>query len=233
MAEGGFTRRASLVRFGGLLVAGLTTGGWKVAESARGASTGPAGVASGAVTCVLSPEMTEGPFYVGGEKLRRNITEGKPGTPLTLRLGVVDASSCKAIKGAFVDIWHADASGVYSGEQMENTVGQNYLRGIQKTDAKGIATFQTVYPGWYQGRAVHIHVKVHLGGSVVHTGQFFFSDTLTDSVYKKTPYSKRPNRDTRNAADSIYRNGGSKSMLAVKRSKTGYVGTITMGVHRS
>jgi protocatechuate 3,4-dioxygenase beta subunit len=105
------------------------------------------------------------------------------------------------------------------------------MRGIQATDASGVATFQTVYPGWYRGRTVHIHVKVHIGGSVVHSGQLFFNDSLTDAVYRRSPYNKRPNRTTRNADDSIYVNGGSKSILAVRRTGTGYTGAVTMGVH--
>jgi hypothetical protein len=83
------------------------------------------------------------------------------------------------------------------------------------------------------GRAVHIHVKVHLGGRVVHTGQLFFPDALTDVVYKKAPYSKRPGPDVLNDADSIYRNGGSKSMLSLRRRGAGYVGAIAMGVQRA
>jgi protocatechuate 3,4-dioxygenase beta subunit len=95
------------------------------------------------------------------------------------------------------------------------------MRGIQKTDANGVATFTTVYPGWYQGRAVHIHVKVHAGGAVVHTGQLFFSDTLTDKVYTAAPY----------AQDSIFVNGGKTSVLEVAKRGSGYVGSIAMGVH--
>ena len=98
---------------------------------------------------------------------------------------------------------------------------------------KGVATLQTVYPGWYQGRAVHIHVKVHVAGNVVHTGQLFFPDTLTDTVYKRAPYSSRPSRDVRNANDSIYVNGGSKGMLHLTKSGNGYVATVAMGVHTS
>src|SRR5437870_2682643 len=207
MAEPRFTRRSSLVRVGGLVAAALGAGSWKVATSD---GAGPAGVASGAVSCVLTPEQTEGPYYIANEHVRRNITEGRPGTPLTLRTTVVNASNCKPIKGAAVDIWHADASGTYSGV-LGNT--GTFMRGIQRTNAKGLALFQTVYPGWYRGRTVHIHVKVHIGGNVVHTGQLYFPDTLTDAVYSSSPYSNRPNRDTRNATDSVYRNGGSKSML--------------------
>jgi protocatechuate 3,4-dioxygenase beta subunit len=107
------------------------------------------------------------------------------------------------------------------------------MRGIQRTNAKGLATFTTVYPGWYSGRTVHIHVQVSLGGNVVHTGQLFFPEALTDAVYRRAPYNRRPNRDTRNATDSIFRNGGAKSMLKLAKSGSGYVATITMGVSRS
>ena len=220
------TRRTSLVALGGLLAGAL---GWK-ADSAESAGVGPAAVASGAVACVLTPELTEGPYYVPGEKVRSNITEGRPGAKLALALTVVDASTCKPIKGATVDIWHADALGVYSGVQGNKGT---FMRGIQPTNANGVAHFATVYPGWYQGRTVHIHVKVHLGGTVVHTGQLFFSDVLTDAVYTKTPYSTRGARTTRNANDSIYVNGGSRSMLTVKKAATGYTGAVVMGVHRS
>jgi protocatechuate 3,4-dioxygenase beta subunit len=223
------TRRASLLKAGGFLAGALGIGAWRVAESSGG---GPAAVASGAVSCVLTPEMTEGPYYIANEKLRRNITEGRPGAPLTLKLAVLDASTCKPIKGATVDIWHADAGGVYSGFG-SGASNRTFMRGIQKTDAHGVATFKTVYPGWYQGRTVHIHVKVHVGGNVVHTGQLFFNDSLTDAVYRKAPYAQRPNRTTRNANDSIYVNGGRKSLLRAKKSGSGYVASIAMGVHRS
>jgi protocatechuate 3,4-dioxygenase beta subunit len=223
------TRRGSLVRLGGLFAAAL---GWKLASSGSAFGAGPAAVASGAVTCVLTPEMTEGPYYIANEKVRRNITEGRPGAPFTLRLAVVDASTCKPIKGAAVDIWHADAGGVYSGFG-SGSDNRTFMRGIQRTDAAGIATFQTVYPGWYQGRTVHIHVKVHVAGNVVHTGQLFFSDAVTDAVYGRAPYRRRPNRTTRNAADSIYANGGSKSIVKIRKQGTGYAGGLTMGVHTS
>ncbi len=223
------TRRRSLVRLGGFLAAAAGVGAWQGEREAE-AGEGPAGVASGAVSCVLTPELTEGPFYIPNERVRRNITEGRPGTPLTLRTTVVDASTCKPVANAAVDVWHCDAAGVYSGVQGNSGT---FMRGVQKTDAKGLALFQTVYPGWYSGRAVHIHIKVFIGGNVVHTGQLFFSDTLTDSVYKKSPYSKRPGRDMRNADDSIFRNGGRRSLVTVRKSGSGYVGAITMGVHRS
>src|SRR3954447_2041230 len=219
------TRRGSLARLAGFAAAAI--GGSALEAGAAG--SGPAAVASGAITCVLTPEMTEGPYYVSGEKVRRNITEGRPGVALALALKVVDASSCKPFKGATVDIWHCDALGVYSGVQ--GNTGTS-MRGVQRTDATGLAHFDTVYPGWYQGRAVHIHVKVHIGGNVVHTGQFFFNDAVTDAAYAKAPYNSRGARGVRDSNDSIYRNGGSRLLLATKKSGAGYVGSITMGVHR-
>jgi protocatechuate 3,4-dioxygenase beta subunit len=230
MSDSRLTRRASLVRLGGFLATAVGAAGLKI-ETSQGA--GPAAVASGAVSCVLTPEQTEGPYYIANEAVRRNITEGRPGAPLLLRAFVVNASTCKPIKSAAVDIWHADAGGVYSGFG-SGAGNRTFMRGVQRTNAKGLAQFRTVYPGWYQGRAVHIHVKVHLGGNVVHTGQLYFPDAVTDAVYRKQPYSSRPNRDVRNTADSIFRNGGSKSLLSVKKNSAGvYVATIMMGVHRS
>jgi protocatechuate 3,4-dioxygenase beta subunit len=218
------TRRESLLAAGGLVAAALLP---EVADAA----SGPAGVSSGAISCVLTPELTEGPYYVPNENVRRNITEGKPGVALELRLTVVNAATCKPIRNAVVDIWHADAGGVYSGAIAGNA-GTNFLRGMQRTDKNGLALFKTIYPGWYQGRATHIHVKVYLSGNVVHTGQFFFNESISNAVYKRTPYSSHGLADTPNASDSIYRNGGSRSMLKLKRavSGSGYVGAITMGV---
>jgi protocatechuate 3,4-dioxygenase beta subunit len=223
------SRRASLVKLGGLLAGAAAVGGWKVAEGESG-TEGPAAVASGLVACVLAPEQTEGPFYLDDQKLRRNITEGKPGVPLTLRLSVLDISTCRPIRGALVDVWHCDDAGAYSGVR---GVSGSFLRGVQRTDVKGVADFRTVYPGWYPGRTVHVHVMVHVGGSVVHTGQLYFPDSLTDTVYRRAPYNRRPGRSTRNAADSVYVNGGRRSTLKVRRSGTGYVGSIAMGVQRS
>jgi protocatechuate 3,4-dioxygenase beta subunit len=223
--EAKLTRRGSLAGTAGFL---LGLAGWKAAAS-EGA--GPAGVASGAVSCVLTPEQTEGPYYIAGEKYRRDITEGRSGVPLLLRLRVVDASTCKPIPGAAVDIWHADALGVYSGFGAGRR-SRTFMRGIQKTDANGLARFRTVYPGWYQGRTVHIHVKVHVAGNVVYTGQLYFPDSVTDRVFRRRPYSRRPHRTTRNASDFVFANGGRRSMLSVRKSGSSYVGGITMGVNR-
>jgi protocatechuate 3,4-dioxygenase beta subunit len=221
------TRRGSLAKLGGLVVA-AAGGGSLLAGPAEG---GNKAIETGAVQCVLTPELTEGPYYIDGEKVRRDIRDGHPGTLLTLRLTVLNASTCKPLKGAAVDIWHADAAGVYSGFG-SGAGSRTFMRGVQRTDKNGLAVFTTVYPGWYQGRAVHIHVKVHVGGSVVHTGQLFFSDTLTEQVYKAKPYAARGNPDVTNANDSIFVNGGKRSLLSVKKSGTGYVGSIAMGVHK-
>ena len=219
------TRRGSIVGFGGFLL-GLI--GWRAATSD---SAGPAAVASGAVSCVLTPEQTEGPYYISGEKLRRDITEGKPGVPLLLRLKVVDASTCRPIKGAAVDVWHADALGVYSGFG-SGARSRTFMRGIQRTDRNGLARFRSVYPGWYQGRTVHIHVKVHVAGNVVHTGQLYFPDRMTDKVFRRKPYSRRPRRSTGNTTDFVFAQGGRRSLLGLRKVGSAYVGSITMGVSR-
>jgi protocatechuate 3,4-dioxygenase beta subunit len=219
------TRRGSIFGFGGFLLGLL---GWR---AAAGESAGPAGVASGAVQCVLTPEQTEGPYYIAGEKFRRDITEGKAGVPLLLRLKVVDASTCRPIKSAAVDIWHADALGVYSGFGADSR-SRTFMRGIQRTDRNGLARFRTVYPGWYQGRTVHIHVKVHIAGNVVHTGQLYFPDRITDKVFRRRPYSRRPRRSTRNANDFVFAQGGRRSLLSLRKMGSAYVGSIMMGVNR-
>ena len=153
MLERPLTRRAWL---GGAALTALGIAGLK-----------PGAPEAASVSCILTPEQTEGPYYIAGEKLRRNITDGRPGAPMQLRAFVVDATTCRPIKNAAVDIWHADAGGVYSGFGA-GASNRTFMRGIQRTNAKGLALFRTVYPGWYQGRTVHIHVKVHVGGNVVH-----------------------------------------------------------------
>jgi protocatechuate 3,4-dioxygenase beta subunit len=235
--------RGGMLRLGGAGLAAILTGTWRnhaIVDAAPGGAVSPA-------HCVPAPEQTEGPYYSPREKVRRNITEHHPGTPLTLRLAVVDGRTCKPIKGAGVDIWHCDAGGVYSGFESASAGGppggavgptdkHTFLRGIQFTDAEGYAEFESIYPGWYRGRTVHIHVKVHLNDAtvnhVVHTGQLYFSDSLTGTVYRAEPYKARAAaRDTFNKTDGIYQNGGRQSMLTMKRHGRGYIGTITLGVH--
>ncbi len=243
------SRRQAMGLFAGLgagVVAAACGGGSSskgASSTTRTTSTGASGTASSAA-CVLTPEATEGPFYLDLDKVRSDITEGKDGTPLDLKITVVDATGCTPIKDAAIDVWHCDAGGVYSGFSQASTGGpgggqsatddQTFLRGTQVTDANGLGQFQTIYPGWYRGRAVHIHMKVHVGGSVVHTGQLFFDDGLTDQVYGSAPYSSRGTPDVRNSADDIYRSAGAASaVLAMTPSGNGYVGDITVGVRRT
>jgi protocatechuate 3,4-dioxygenase beta subunit len=181
------------------------------------------------VSCVLSPEMTDGPYYINGEAVRSDITEGTAGAPLQLVLTVNDATHCQPISGAAVEVWHADATGNYSGFG-STTSNRTLLRGVQMADTGGRVVFKTIYPGWYQGRSVHIHVKVHVGGAVIHTGQLFFDESLTDSVYAHTPYNSRAAQRTTNARDSIYANGGRQSTLQVATQGAGYVGTLALVV---
>lgn len=237
--------RRALVKLGGLGLTVLATVGWR-SRASTGDSLSPT------VKCILTPEQTEGPYYIAREKVRRDITEHRPGTPLQLRLNVVDAATCKPIKDAAVDIWHCDASGIYSGFVAASTGAggpaggvpgptdkSTFMRGIQFTDSRGRSQFHTIYPGWYRGRTVHIHVKVHLGGDplghVVHTGQLYFDDKLTARVYQTGAYKARAaERDTFNNTDGIYQNGGHQSMLSMKRDgRGGYIGSITLGVRRS
>lgn len=231
--------RRALIKLAGLALTAAATGAWR-ARLSRTVSAAPA--------CVLTPEQTQGPYYIAREKVRSNITENRPGAPLHLQITVVDASTCKPIKNAAVDIWHCDAGGIYSGFVAASTGGspggsgptdkKTFLRGIQLTNSKGRATFRTIYPGWYRGRTTHIHVKVHLGGHVaghvVHTGQLYFPDSLTQRVYQHGAYKSRAAaRDTFNRTDGIFQNGGRQSMLTLKSDgHGGYVGAITLGMRR-
>jgi len=217
--------------------------------AANSTSTTTAGAGTSTVassgTVVLAPEMTEGPYYLDLDLVRSNVVEDRAGAPFALDLVVIDVATQKPIKGAAVDIWHADASGAYSGfvsaSASANGGGaggsssasdtSTFLRGTQLSDASGKVSFATIYPGWYTGRAVHIHVKVHVSGKEIHTGQLFFDDTFTDTVYASTaPYSARGARNVRNANDSIYSGGGAQSTLLVQKVSGGYAATSNMGV---
>ena len=177
-------------------------------------------------SCVLTPEQTEGPYYIEDSLVRRDVTENRDGSPLELRLSVQDSSSCEPIEGATVEIWHCDAEGVYSG--VETGTDETFLRGAQRTDAAGLATFDTIFPGWYQGRAVHIHVKVHVGGNEVHTGQLYFEDADAAAVYGQEPYAARGQSSTPNSADGIYAQGGDSSLVKLGRGRR--AGSVTLGV---
>jgi protocatechuate 3,4-dioxygenase beta subunit len=196
-----------------------------------------------AAACTLTPEQEEGPFYVALERIRSNITGGRTGVPLLLRITVIDSSTCKPIKGAAVDIWHADAVGHYSDIAREGTVGQTWLRGVQLTDSSGLAKFTTIYPGFYTDRAPHIHVKVHVGGShtkskysgghVSHNGQIFFPEAVSTRVYRTSPYTQDANTRTFRRTDRVYTSEhGSSSILKITGGSVsaGLRGAITFAV---
>ena len=186
----------------------------------------------------LATEMTEGPYYLDLDLVRSDIREDREGAPLALTLRVVESSTGQPVPDAAVDIWHCDAEGLYSGfvdASVQANGGSSaadsgtFLRGTQLADATGNVTFTTIYPGWYQGRTVHIHVKVHVDDREVHTGQLFFDDSFTDEVYTAAPYSSRGERTTRNDNDGIYRGGGAASTLDVSGSGD-YAAQLALGI---
>jgi protocatechuate 3,4-dioxygenase beta subunit len=233
------SRRRALTILGGASLGAVAAACSRGSRSPDGAATSgaaqagstPTAGAAAEVDCVLTPEMSEGPFFIPLNQVRSDITEGRPGTPLALDLTVVEAGSCLPIKDAAVDIWHCDATGEYSG--VRSSVQTSFLRGVQMTDAEGKASFETIYPGWYQGRAVHIHVKVSTGGNEVHTGQLFFPDDVSRDVFEAGAYGDRGEMDTTNQQDGIFSRGGSQSTLKLTPSGDGYTGTLTMGVRGS
>ena len=195
--------------------------------------------------CVVRPAQTEGPYFVD-EKLNRSDIRTDPSNgkvsdgallDLTIRLSKVSGASCVPLAGAVVDIWQCDAHGVYSDVSDINgkftTVGQKFLRGHQVTGKEGEARFRTVYPGWYEGRTVHIHFKVRTNPSgsrgTEFTSQAYFNDAFSDQVFAVAPYAK----GTRvlNEADDIFRaQGGPQLILDVTRSATGYASTFEIGL---
>jgi protocatechuate 3,4-dioxygenase beta subunit len=162
---------------------------------------------AGLAACALLPDSAAGPFPTIEQLDRRDVTEGYPGHPLRLGVHVVD-SVCRPVPGADVEIWHADASGDYSsysdnGSGKDEAEGTTFLRGFQTTDADGITEFHTIYPGWYPGRAVHIHTRVRLDGTELLTAQLYFDESYTAQVYATAPYADFGLPDTSWASDRI------------------------------
>lgn len=168
-------------------------------------------------SCTQNPAQTEGPYWVDEMLSRSDIRSDpgsgviQPGLPLRMGLTVSETQSgvCSPLPGAYVDVWHCNASGVYSDTAAQGTLGQRFLRGFQVTDAHGNVRFLTIYPGYYQGRTVHIHFRVRLFSGTTTTfnfvSQLYFNDTITDVIFQRVaPYSTRPARNTRNTNDGIY-----------------------------
>jgi hypothetical protein len=182
-------------------------------------------------SCPLTPRQTEGPFYFDPRLVRRDIREGRPGVPLRLRLQVVGAGDCAPHPRARVDIWHCDSAGAYSGYAGERTQGETWLRGTQLTDADGVVAFETLYPGWYEGRAVHVHVKARTADGLEIASQIYFADALSDRIHGEGPYSGHQGRRVRNGEDGLFRSAGGAAPLAtVVRSAAGYDGAVVLAL---
>ena len=245
-------RRQALAGLGGLglsaLLAACGKDGTSDTSSSAAGTTGTttAALLDRAGSCAVVPELTEGPYYIDVEKIRSDIREDRQGTPLTLAIRVRNFSDCTPRANAVVDVWHCDATGIYSGFESQST-GANgpgggpggggggraptdtkrYLRGSQITGADGIAQFVTIYPGWYRGRTVHVHVKVHIGNSQVVTTQLFFDEAVTRAVYASGPYATHTGQDTTNATDGIFARA---NLLTPTKSGDGYIAAINLDV---
>ncbi len=254
------SRREVLALFGtggvALAIAACAPGGSSGASAGASASNGAAtasstptasAVASSAAattgalpSCVVVPELTEGPYYVDvnleRSDIRPNTADGvvAEGAPLELGWVVsqVEGDGCLPLEGAIVDVWHCDALGVYSGVQ--GSTGTDFLRGFQRTDADGIASFTTVYPGWYTGRAVHIHFKIRTDpdaeAGFEFTSQLFFDEALSQQVYASGVYASKGTADRSNETDSIFNESGGATLLAVTQDGDTYKSTFSLAV---
>jgi protocatechuate 3,4-dioxygenase beta subunit len=207
------------------------TGGGGASASASAA------VATALPACIVAPELTEGPYYVDVERsdIRANTSDdvAVEGAPLVLDWVVsqADGSACMPMQGVIVDVWHCDALGVYSGVQGS---GGDFLRGFQRTDAQGKASFTTIYPGWYQGRAVHIHFKIRTdpegSAGFEFTSQLFFDDALSRAVYSTGVYAQKGPQDQPNSSDGIFNESGRATLLSVTQEGDGYRATFPIAV---
>ena len=194
--------------------------------------------------CLFRPEQTEGPYFVD-ERLHRSDIRSDPATgdvtpgmplALTVALSRVDQGPCRPLSGAQVDIWHCDGVGIYSDvkDASFNTIGRKFLRGYQMTGAAGEARFLTIYPGWYEGRTVHIHLKVRapVEGNRTYefTSQMYFEDAVSDRIHGGPPYNTKGVRTARNHDDRIFRRGGEQLMLAPTENADGYAAVFAVGL---
>jgi protocatechuate 3,4-dioxygenase beta subunit len=191
--------------------------------------------------CMITPQAVEGPYYFDPKLVRGDIREGRAGVPLKLLLQVVEASTCRPLEGARLDIWHADAIGIYSGYENQSddrklsTVGKSFLRGTQFTDKAGQASFMSIYPGWYKGRTAHIHFKAFLDNKEVLVGQMYFPDAMNEYIYTKVaPYNQRSSaRDTFNRTDFIAKQDGDASFCSVREEASQYLASLVIGAERN
>ena len=208
----------------------------------NGQSAGPGGGA--ALMCVATPEQTEGPYFVDEHLNRSDIRSDpadgsvRPGLPLSLQIHVsgVDSAGCRPLVGATVDIWHCDAQGDYSdvSERRFSTLGSRFLRGYQVTDGSGSVRFATIYPGWYPGRTVHLHLKIRTGPNAARalqwTSQLYFDDAITDQAHRHSAYPRRDRPRTKNGDDRIFQDGGRSLMLALSSATEGYDARFNVGL---
>jgi len=190
----------------------------------------------------LTAQTTEGPFYFDPQLVRADITEGLPGVPIEVRFAVMDQAGVP-YAGARVDIWHCDAAGLYSGyagqgdERRVSTKGKTFLRGTLISGKDGVAVFRSIYPGWYEGRATHIHFKVldgQRGQRTVLTSQLFLPDALSEYLYTQLPAYRRAHlRGTLNSNDGIALQAGDTVVGAVRQEAERYVATLNVVVDRN
>lgn len=210
---------------------------------------------SGNNSCILSPEVTQGPYYVSGEYVRYDTTEDQEGVQLLLDTQVIDMATCDPVTDAMIEIWHCNSTGVYSGvvasgngdSSDTSNINKTFLRGLQPTDADGVAAFETLFPGHYTSRATHIHVLAHFngtqyangtygGGYVSHVGQIFFDQDLITQVEATSPYSTNTQAITENDADTIFSEEAASSDPVVEYSllgssvEDGVFGWIAFGI---
>jgi protocatechuate 3,4-dioxygenase beta subunit len=230
MPEAPDARRRSLLR-----ALALWPLGFEAAPAWAEAAADDAGLVAPNV-CLLTPQATEGPYYLEPDLVRADIAEGRPGAPLGLVLQVVDAD-CRPVEGARVDVWHCDAAGNYSGfarqgsDRERDTRGETFLRGTQFADARGIAAFETVWPGWYRGRTPHVHYKVFLDEGTLLTSQLFFPDGASEAVFRGPAYRGRAAaQDTTNSTDGIARRAGPRAYARVTQAGSGWRAQLVVGV---
>jgi protocatechuate 3,4-dioxygenase beta subunit len=202
-------------------------------STTSGSSTGGTTTSS---ACAVSPDETAGPYpdrtgmASNSAFYRQDITEGISGLPLTLALTIVNVrNSCAPVANANVEIWQCDAVGTYS--EYGSAAGQTFLRGLQTTNANGAVTFRTVYPGWYMGRATHIHLQVYLNGAVVKTTQVAFPETISSAVYRTGVYASHGQNSTTNSSDNVFSDGTDHELATLSGdTSSGYTATLTVGI---